>query len=132
MSTSLESYASRTGWVMFAAVIMFAVGFARIISAISYFGNSHDVANLTGGLFGGSLWAWGLWDLAIAALALFAGWSLLGNGPYGRVVAYIWAIVVIVNSFMIFGLAPWYAAAAIVLGTLVIYGLATSPAESEV
>ena len=46
-------------------------------------------------------------------------------------VAYVWAIVLIVNSFMIFGLAPWYAAAAIVLGTLVVYGLATSPSESE-
>jgi hypothetical protein len=32
---------------------------------------------------------------------------------------------------MIFGLAPWYAAAAIALGTLVIFGLATSPGEEE-
>lgn len=128
---SISEYESRTGWVMFAAVMMFAVGFARIISAIAYFGDSKDVANLTGGLFGDSLWAWGFWDLVIAALALFAGWSLLGNGPYGRVFAYIWAIVLIVNSFMIFQLAPWYAAAAIVLATLVIYGLAVSPRNSE-
>ena len=51
MSTS---YVSGMGWVTFAAFIMFAVGFARIVSAITYFDNSHDVANLTGGLFGGS------------------------------------------------------------------------------
>ncbi len=123
MSTT---YGNRPGWVTFAAILMFAVGFARIISAITYFDNSNDVANLTAGLFGDSLWAWGVWDLVIAALALFAGWSLLGNGPFGRVIAYIWAVVLIVNSFMIFGLAPWYAAAAIVLGTLVIWGLASS------
>ena len=98
--------------------------------AIVYFDDSNDIANLTAGLFGDSLWAWGVWDLVIAALALFAGWSLLSNGPYGRIFAYLWAIVLIVNCFMIFQLAPWYAAAAIGLATLVIYGLAVSPRES--
>ena len=127
MSTS--AYGMRSGWVTFAAIVMFAVGFARIISAIVYFDDSSDIANLTAGLFGDSLWAWGLWDLVIAALALLAGWSLLGNATYGRVVAYVWAVVLIVNCFMIFQLAPWYAAAAIGLATLVIYGLAVSPRE---
>jgi hypothetical protein len=126
---STQSYDSRSGWVTFAAVLMFAVGFARIISAISYFDDSSDIANLTAGIFGDNLWAWGLWDLGIAVLALFAGWSLLSNGGYGRVVAYIWAVVVIVNSFMILGHAPWYAAAAITLGVLVIYGLAAASGE---
>src|SRR5262245_23671425 len=103
-----QAYSTRSGWVTFAAVLMFAVGFARIISAISYFDDSGDIANLTAGIFGDNLWAWGLWDLGIAVLALFAGWSLLSNGGYGRAVAYIWADVLIVNSFMILGIAPWY------------------------
>lgn len=128
MSTS--TYDLRSGWVTFAAIVMFAVGFARIISAIIYFDDSNDIANLTAGLFGDNLWAWGLWDLVVAALALFGGWSLLSNGPYGRAVAYVWAIVLIVNSFMIFQLAPWYAAAAIGIATLVVYGLAVSPRDS--
>jgi hypothetical protein len=127
--TAQEYGGTRSGWVTLTAVLMFAVGFARIISAISYFDDSGDIANLSGGIFGGNLWAWGLWDLAIAILALFAGWSLLSNGAYGRVVAYIWAVVLIVNSFMIFGLAPWYAAAAITLGVLVVYGLATASGD---
>ena len=100
---STQAYGGRTGWVTFAAIVMFSVAFARIISAITYFDDSSDVANLTAGLFGDSLWAWGLWDLVIAALALLAGWSLLGNGGFGRVLAYVWAVVLIVNSFMIFG-----------------------------
>ena len=127
MSTS--TYELRSGWLTFAAMVMFAVGLARIISAIVYFDDSNDIANLSAGLFGDSLWAWGLWDLVIAALALFAGWSLVSNGGFGRIFGYIWAIVLIVNSFMIFQLAPWYAAAAIGLATLVIYGLAVSPRE---
>ena len=51
MSTS---YVNGADWVTFAAFIMVAAGFARIISSITYFGNSHQVANLTGGLPGGS------------------------------------------------------------------------------
>jgi hypothetical protein len=117
--------------VTFAAIILFAVGFARIISAISYFGNSNDVADLSNGLFGDTLWGWGIWDLCISGLALYAGWSLLSNGGFGRVVAYIWGVVVLVNGFMVLGVAPWYGAAAITLATLVIYGLSTS-APSEV
>ena len=41
MSTS--AYDTRSGWVTFAAIMMFAVGFARIISAITYFDDSNDV-----------------------------------------------------------------------------------------
>ncbi len=70
---STEAYETRSGWVTFAAIVLFAVGFARIFSAISYFADSSDIANLTAGVFGDNLWAWGLWDLCIAALALFAG-----------------------------------------------------------
>ncbi len=121
----------RAGWVTFSAIVLFSVGFVRIISAIRYFDDSSDVANLTAGIFGDTLWAWGLWDLCIAALALFAGWSLLSNGGFGRVVAYIWAVVVIVNSFVIIEHAPWFAAATIALASSVIYGLAVSPARSE-
>ena len=111
----------------FAAIVMFSVAFFRIISAITYFNNSNEVANLTAGLFGNSLWMWGIWDLAIAALALFAGISLLGGGGFGRVLAYIWAVVAIVNSFAVISQAPWYGAITIGLAVLVVYGLTTSP-----
>ena len=117
----------REGWVTFAAILMFSVAFFRIISAIAYFNNSSEIANVTAGLFGHSLWMWGIWDLCISALALFAGISLLGNGGFGRVAAYIWAVFVIVNGFAIISVAPWYAAIAIALAVLVVYGLATSP-----
>jgi len=124
---SAEAYERESGWVTFAAIVMFSVAFFRIISAFAYFNNSSEVANLTAGLFGDTLWMWGLWDLVIAVLALFAGISLLGNNGFGRVLAYIWAVVAIVNSFAIVSSAPWYAALTIGLAVLVVYGLATSP-----
>jgi hypothetical protein len=124
-------YEKRPGWLTFAALVMFAIGGLRIISAITYFADSNKVNNLSGGLFGDQIWVWGLWDLGIAALALFAGYSLLGGNPFGRIVAYVWAVVTIIQAFLYIGFAPWYAAAAITLATLVIYGLAVASDYSE-
>ena len=133
MSTSAVSE-RRSGWVTFAAVVLFAVGFLRIISGISYFKHSVAINNLTQGAFHSDLWAWGVWDICIAALAVLAGLSLLGGvgfltPGFGRVVAYVWAVLVIVQGFMLIGQAPWYSTVMIVLATLLIYGLASQPAE---
>ncbi|HEX5584205.1 DUF7144 family membrane protein [Gaiella sp.] len=128
MSTqSLQTYASRTGWIMLAAVVMFSVGFLRIISGISYLVNSHRVNDFTAGLFGDNMWLWGLWDLGIAVVAIWAAFSLISGGEFGRVIAYIWAILVIVNGFLTIGYAPWFSAAMITLAVLVVYGLASTP-----
>lgn len=130
MSMSMEDLERRSGWTVFAAIVLFSVGFLRIISGISYLSDSNKVNDLTLGLFGDSLWAWGLWDLGIAVVALYAGYSLLGNGTFGKVVAYLWAVLVIVNSFLIMGIAPWFAFTMIALAVLVVYGLASSPKET--
>jgi hypothetical protein len=131
MSMSMEDLERRSGWTMFAAIVLFSVGFLRIISGISYLSDSNKVNDLTLGLFGDSLWAWGLWDLGIAVVALYAGYSLLGGGTFGKVVAYLWAVLVIVNSFLIMGIAPWFAFTMIALAVLVVYGLASSPKEAS-
>jgi hypothetical protein len=123
----MQAYASRTGWIMLAAVVLFSVAVFRLISGISYLANSHKINDYTAGFFGDNMWAWGLWDLAIAALAIWAAFSLLGGGEFGRVIAYIWEILVIVNSFLIIGIAPWFGAAMLSLALLVIYGLASTP-----
>jgi hypothetical protein len=62
----------------------------------------------------------------IAVLAVTAGFSLLQNREYGRVMGYLFAILAIVEGFMLLFYAPWYGAFAILLGFLVIYGLAAA------
>jgi len=119
-----------SGWVEFAAVLLFAVAFFRVISAIAYFADSRKLNDLTNGLFSSHTWAWGLWDLIIAALAVFAGMSLVAGGMFGRVVAYAWAIFVIVQAFTTINIVPWYSALMIALATMVIYGLARTPREA--
>jgi hypothetical protein len=117
----------RSGWIEFAAVVMFAVGFFRVITAIAYFANSAKINDLTHGLFSSHLWAWGVWDLMIAAVAIVAGLSLLAGGGFGRVVGYIFGVLVMVQGFTVIDLAPWYGALAVAVGVLVIYGLARAP-----
>jgi hypothetical protein len=124
-------YERRPGWLTFAAVILFAVAFTRVISAINYFGDGAQINDLTNSIFGQHLWVWGVWDLTLALLAFAAAVSLLGGGGFGRVIAYVWAVWAIVESFLIIGVAPWFAAATIVLAALVIYGLAASAQWSE-
>jgi len=122
-----ERVERHSGWLEFAAVVLFAIGFFRIISAIAYFANSYKLNNLTNGLFSGHNWGWGVWDLLIAAAAIVGGMSLLAGGAFGRVVGYIAGVLVIVQGFAVINIAPWYGAAAIVVGVLVVYGLAASP-----
>lgn len=127
MSTS-QAYSglSRPGWLTFAAVTLFAVGFLRIISAIYYFSDSARVVNVGNGALGNHLFVWGLWDLIIAVLALSAGFSLLSGNTFGRVIGYLWAINAIVQSFLIIEYAPWFGFATLLLAILVIYALSMS------
>ena len=64
-------------------------------------------------------------------MAIIGGLSLLEGGGFGRVLGYIFGVLVIVQGFAVIGLAPWYAAFSIILGTLVVYGLASSPREAQ-
>lgn len=121
----------KSGWVEFAAVVLFAIGFFRIISAIAYFANSYKLNNLTNGIFSGHNWAWGLWDLLIATVAIIAGLSVLAGGGFGRFFGYVAGVLVIVQGFAVINLAPWYGATAIVVGVLVVYGLAATSGEGR-
>ena len=116
----------RPGWLTFAAIVLLSVGCLRVLSAIYYFADSARVNNLTGGAFGTHLFLWGLWDLLIAVLGLWGGWSLLSGNTFGRVIAYLWAGVVIIESFMMLSYAPWFGFAALILAVLVIYAVSST------
>lgn len=122
---------SRPGWLTFASVVLFSVGCLRVISALYYFADSRRVNNLTLGAFGDHLFLWGIWDLLIAALALWGGWLLLRGDTMGRIIGYFWAGVVLVQSFMILGSASWFGFAAMLLAILVIYALSSTSSWTD-
>jgi len=49
-----------------------------------------------------------VWDLVIAALSVSGGYSLLRGHTCGRVIAYLWAGLVIVEGFPMLRRAPRY------------------------
>lgn len=126
MATDAYAGLRRPGWLTFAAVVLISVGVLRLISAIYYFADSARVNNLAGGAFAHHLFLWGLWDLVIAVLALWAGYSLLQGNTFGRVAAYLWAGLVIIQAFLILGTAPWFGFAAMLLAVLVIYAISVT------
>lgn len=126
MSTEAFDALKRPGWLTFTAVLLFSVGILRIITAISYFANSSKVVDLSHGVFGGQVWAWGLWDLIIAVLALSAGFSLLQGNTFGRAIGYVWAGMVLIESFLILAWAPWFGFLAMSIAVLVMFGLSST------
>lgn len=122
---------SRPGWLTFASVVMFSVGCLRVISALYYFADSRRVNNLTLGAFGHHIFLWGIWDLVIAVLAFWAGWLLLRGDTMGRILGYIWAGLVLIQSFTIISYAPWFGFAALTVSVLVIYALSSTSGWTE-
>jgi hypothetical protein len=122
---------SRPGWLTFAAVVMAAVGVLQFISAIYFLANSNRLNDLSSGAFGHHAWVWGLWDLVLAALSLTAAYSLLQGHTYGRVIAYLWSGLVIVEGFMMIRQASGFGIISIVLAVLVIYAVSSTSGWSE-
>jgi hypothetical protein len=116
----------RPAGLTFAAVVLIAIGCARIISAIYYFADSNRVSNVSGGPFAHHLVYWGVWDLLIAALALWGGFALLKQQEIGFVLGYTFAGLLIVQSLLLLGASPWYGFAALALATLIIYELSAN------
>jgi hypothetical protein len=67
----------------------------------------------------------------IALLALWGGFSLFGGNTFGRIIGYTWGILVIVQSFLLFSSAPWFASAALLIAVLVIYALSSTSGWRE-
>ena len=126
MSTQTESARSRPAGLTFAAIVMIAVGCARIISAIYYFADSDRLSHAADGPFAHHLVYWGVWDLIIAALALSGGLALLRGREIGFVLGYGFGGLLIVQSLLLLAASPWYAFAGLLLASVIIYELASN------
>src|SRR5215216_3481502 len=88
----------RPGLVTFAAVMMFALGGFHVLLAISEFANSTWVlSRLDIELFIQSLIIWGIFDLVIGLIALFAGASILRGGAFGWITGYAFAALGVIK-----------------------------------
>jgi len=114
----------RPGLVKFAALMMFILGGFHVLVAISEFARSTWVlSGLAIELVIPSLIVWGIIDLIIGAIAVFAGASILRGGIYGWILGYTFAGVSIIRWLFYILVAPVLAVVIIVLDVLIIYGL---------
>jgi uncharacterized membrane protein len=103
--------------------MMFLLAAFQIIFAIVEFYNAAWFANTAYGTFSDRLWLWGIVDLIVAAIAIYAGYDLLRGGTFGRIIGLIAAAIIGVRWFFYLPAEPWTGVVMIAIAVLVIYGL---------
>jgi hypothetical protein len=121
----------RPGMLTFAAVMMFVVaGFEALAALLAFAGTGWWVTE-AGNLVYANLVLWGILDSIIALIALYAGIDLLRGGAFGRVMAYVFAVVGAIRWLFVIPAAPVLAVVVIALCVMVIYALATHSDYSQ-
>jgi hypothetical protein len=115
----------RPGLITFAAIMMFVVGGFHILLAMSEFARVAWVpSSLVTVPIIQALVFWGIIDLIIGFIALYAGASILRGGTFGWIIGYTFAALGVIRWLFYIPVSPVLAVVIIVLSVLIIYGLA--------
>src|ERR671913_1007070 len=112
----------RPGMLTFAAVVMFVVAGFEALSAILAFAGTGWWVTSMGDLVYANFVVWGIVDLVIALIALYAGIDLLRGGTFGRGMGYLFAIVGAIRWLFVIPAAP--VLAVVVISPCVMVGYA--------
>ncbi len=116
--------AHRPGVLTFAAIIMFVVaGFEALSALLAFAGTGWWVTSM-GDLVYANFVVWGIVDLLIALIALYAGIDLLRGGDFGLMMGYLFAGLGAIRWLFVIPAAPVLAVVVIALCVMVIYALA--------
>ncbi len=121
----------RPGMLTFAAVIMFMVAGFEALSAILAFAGTGWWVTSMGDLVYANFVVWGIVDLVIALIALYAGIDLLRGGTFGQGMGYLFAGLGAIRWLFVIPAAPILAVVVIALCVMVIYGLAKASEYSQ-
>jgi hypothetical protein len=121
----------RPGMVTFAAVMMFLVAGFEALSALLAFAGTGWWVTDAGNLVYANFLLWGIVDLIIALIALYAGIDLLRGGTYGLVMGYLFAGLGAIRWLFVIPAAPVLAVVVIALCVMVIYGIAKYSEQLE-
>src|SRR5215213_3854037 len=109
----------RPGMLTFAAIIMFVVAGLEGLSALLNFAGTGWWVTETGNLVYANFVFWGILDLIVAIIALYAGIDLLRGGSFGRAMGYLSAIVAAIRWLFVIPAAPVLAVVIIALCVMV-------------
>jgi hypothetical protein len=114
----------RPGLLTYAAIMMFVLGGFHLLLAISEFANSTWVlSRLDIERFIPILFIWGVIDLILGLIALYAGYSILRDGRFGWLMGVLFATVGVIRWLVYIPVSPVLAVVVIALNALVLYGL---------
>ena len=128
---SAGAVGQRSGMFTFAAVIMFLVAGFEVLDAILAFAGTGWWVTETGNLVYANLAFWGILDLIVALIALYAGISLLRGGAFGMVMGYLFAGLAAIRWLFVIPAAPILSVVVILLCVMVIYALASGSDYAE-
>ena len=114
----------RPGVLTFAAVVMFVVAGLEALSALLAFAGTGWWVTEAGNLVYANFVFWGIVDLIIALIALYAGIDLLRGGAFGLAMGYLFAVVGAIRWLFVIPAAPVLAVVVVALCVMVAYGLA--------
>src|SRR5918993_3715236 len=114
----------RPGLLTYAAIMMFVLGGFHILLALSEFANSTwALSRLDIEVFITFVAVWGIVDLIIGSIAVYAGVSLLRGGTFGLATGFIFASLGVIRWLFHIPVSPVLAVVVIALNALVIYAL---------
>jgi hypothetical protein len=122
----------RPGVLTFAAVVMFIVAGLEALTALLAFAGTGWWVTDAGNLVYANFVLWGVVDLIIALVALYAGIDLLRGGTFGLGMGYLFAVMGAIRWLFVVPAAPVLAVVVIGLCVMVIYGLAKHSDYAEV
>ena len=112
-----------SGWLVFAALMLFGLGTFALMAGLADVVNHSWVLDNT--IFGARLdWFWyGLFDLIVALGSFYAGWALMSGRVEGWLIGLIFATLSATRWFLLILAAPFWSLAMVVVWCLVIYAL---------
>ena len=112
-----------SGWLVFAAMMMFGLGTFALLAATADLVNSSWIQDYS--LFGDRLdWFWyGFFDLLVAIGSFYAGWAILTGRVGGYVLGLLFATLSAGRWFLLIPKAPVWSITMVVVWILVIYAL---------
>ncbi len=115
-----------TGWWMFAGMLLGIGGVLNIIYGIAAIGDSRFFTeNATYILSGLNTWGW--IALLIGVLQLFAAFSLMSGGGFGRWIGIAAASLSAIAALLSIPAYPFWSLCIFALAVIVLYQLATAP-----
>ena len=123
---------ARSGWLTYAAVIMFISAGLYVLWAVNLWADAAWLSDVSDGVLGDQGWLWGIFDAAMAVVFVFAGKSLLDGQSFGRWIAVIAASIGIVRWFYWMAFTPFLSLTVIAILFLVLYAVLVTWGEETV